>query len=398
MDLSLYIHIPFCIKKCLYCDFLSFPLREYEDSYEDYIDVLCEEISQIGRLFQTQFNLVTVFIGGGTPSLLPEAIERIDKTLRESFDTMSIKEYSIELNPKTLTERLCKVLERSLINRVSIGCQSAIDSELKALGRVHDFKDFLETYHRLRDIGIANINIDLMADIPGQTLESYRSTLDEIIRLKPQHISAYSLIIEPGTIFFDMEKRGELIIPDEETDRLMYQMTEEKLKKIGYKRYEISNYALEGRECIHNLVYWNRGNYIGVGLGASSYIKDKGYGVRFNNPKSHKTYKSYVDRLKKVSSLSELLESPSHIQKDDVQFLTEKEAMQEFFFLGLRKTEGVSLKKFENDFKVSAKDIYGDVIKKLVNLSLLDYNAEGDKIHLTHKGLDLSNFCMSEFM
>ncbi|MCR5587477.1 MAG: radical SAM family heme chaperone HemW [Lachnospiraceae bacterium] len=422
--LSLYIHIPFCVRKCLYCDFLSFPTegKKYLGEVKSYVSLLCEEIREYGRILKDRYYIRTVFIGGGTPSIIGEKLLKIDEALCESFDNLSdCIEMSIEVNPGTVDARFTEVLRRMKTNRVSIGLQSANASELKSLGRIHDYEQFLKTYDYVRSAEIHNVNIDIMADIPGQTCESYEETLRKVIHLNPEHISAYSLIVEPGTVFYEMDERGELDIPDEETDRRMYHMTKDILLSAGYKRYEISNYAKDQFNCLHNLAYWDRDEYLGLGLGASSLIKTgfEDYEFRLDNPRSIKEYESYIDGFKSGNSLEFLFDKGFYedgskdcnrdsfgdelvervrLVNEKAQLLNQKEEIEEFFFLGLRKIDGVSLKRFREVFNCDALQIYGDVIKKLVNDGLLEYNSKAEIIKLTEYGTDVSNMVMSEFL
>ncbi len=393
--LSLYIHIPFCIRKCNYCDFLSFGICEekdsvisttpsfgkYSDSIGPYVEALCNQIKEAGKKFENTHYLKTVFIGGGTPTVLsPDNLIRIDSAIFETFksDCDADIEYTIEANPGTVSEDTARAIQKMHVNRVSIGLQSAVESELKSLGRIHGIDEFKQTYNLLRKSGIKNINIDVMADIPGQSLKSYEKTLEVVMECNPEHISAYSLIVEPGTPFYEMQQAGKLDIADEEVDRQMYSVTQKMLLQHGYKRYEISNYAKEGFECSHNLVYWSGGDYAGLGLGAASLIM----GERYNNT-------SDISRYISMHGISE---------KEECIVLSTKEQIEEYMFLGLRKTKGVSLKEFKMKFGREISDVYENVITSLVNKKLLEYNETRDMLRLTDKGLDVSNSCMCEFL
>ena len=274
-NLSLYLHIPFCVRKCLYCDFLSGP--QSADVQEQYVEALCREIQETSPEYR-EYQVVSVFIGGGTPSvLLSEQTIRIMETLKSCFILTNTCEISMEMNPGTVTPEKMNAYRACGINRISIGLQSANDGELKALGRIHTCADFLKAYEMAVEAGFTNINVDLMSAIPEQTLKSYQETLQKVLALQPQpvHISAYSLIVEEGTPFYEQE----LNLPDEETERRMYEITDDILREAGYHRYEISNYAKAGKECVHNKVYWQRGNYLGLGIGSASLIQN----VRFHN-------------------------------------------------------------------------------------------------------------------
>ena len=282
-ELSIYIHIPFCVKKCVYCDFLSFPvgascMQGYGVYREKYIEALCEELRSYAYLAETH-RVKTIYIGGGTPSLLEaDEITVIMTTVRSIFDIAEDAEISIEVNPGTLTSRKAAEYIANGINRMSIGLQSAQREELQSLGRIHNYDQFLAAFDMAREAGFRNINIDLMSDIPGQTMRSYLDTLEKVLRCKPEHISSYSLIVEDGT---PLAASPELLsmIPDEDVDREMYDITNKLLDSGGYHRYEISNYARHGCECRHNIVYWTLGEYIGVGIGAASFL----YGRRYTN-------------------------------------------------------------------------------------------------------------------
>lgn len=297
-NLSLYLHIPFCVRKCLYCDFLSGP--QSADMQEQYVEALCREIQETSPEYR-EYQVVSVFIGGGTPSvLLTEQTIRIMETLKSCFILTDTCEISMEMNPGTVTPEKMNAYRACGINRISIGLQSANDGELKALGRIHTCADFLKAYEMAVEAGFTNINVDLMSAIPEQTLKSYQETLQKVLALQPQpvHISAYSLIVEEGTPFYEQE----LNLPDEETERRMYEITDDILKNAGYHRYEISNYAKAGKECVHNKVYWKRGNYLGLGIGSASLIQN----VRFHNMTD---ISSYVNLMLGENSIGNEIEN-----------------------------------------------------------------------------------------
>ena len=373
-DLSLYLHIPFCERKCRYCDFLSYPASEEEK--EAYIELLLSEIEKRSFSYK-EHQVISVFIGGGTPSILKlNAIERLINKLKQDYIFAKEPEITIEVNPGSVTPEKLHEYRRAGCNRLSIGLQSADDKELKMLGRVHDYAAFCNTYEMARKAGFDNINIDLMSAIPGQTYESYRQTLEKVLKLEPEHISAYSLILEEGTWFY--EHKEELPFLTEDEDRELYQMTGELLTSFGYKRYEISNYAKEGYECIHNKVYWLRGDYVGFGLGAASMVND----VRWNNERTYPEYASAVENFPENSN-------------DNMQYLTREEQMEEFMFLGLRLIKGVEKSAFYQKFGVSIDSIYGDILDKLEREGLIFVN---DSICLTSYGIDISNYVMSQFL
>lgn len=378
-DLELYIHIPFCIKKCNYCDFLSFPSSEEER--EEYVQCLINEIEQTGNLLdKNTYAVRSIFIGGGTPSLLSgEQMERIMQAVRKGFVIKEGAEITMEANPGTLTEANVFSYKKAGVNRLSMGLQSADDSCLHLLGRIHTWEEFLKSYELARKAGFENINIDLMSGLPGQTIEIYKKTLEKVMALRPEHISAYSLILEEGTPFGE-SKEIQKKIPDEETDREMYQLTKDVLLENGYERYEISNYAIKGKECIHNLGYWSGTPYLGFGLGASSYFE----GTRFSNEKDLEKYKKkpYVPFM----------------MREDYTVLSEKDEMEEFMFLGLRKRAGISEEEFKERFKVDIKDIYGKVIAKYEEMDLLEWTDEGKMLRLTDAGIDVSDYIFCDFM
>jgi len=389
-ELSIYIHIPFCVKKCDYCDFLSAPAKE--ETKNRYVDMLLCEMDKAAGDY-AEYEVISVFLGGGTPSVLAlEDTTRIMACLREKFNISRYAEITTEVNPKTADYEKLKAYLESGFNRLSIGLQSADDIELGTLGRIHDYGDFLEVFHAARKAGFSNINVDVMSALPGQSVESYKSTLRKVLALSPEHISAYSLIIEEGTPFYEwygeedaLRKAGRELkncekqkerphLPSEEEERLMYEITEQMLLKQGYQRYEISNYAKKGYECLHNMVYWTRKEYVGFGVGAASFVG----GERFRNTDHLQTY----------------LEG--NFEKEERTVLNRSDCMEEFMFLGLRLINGVSGKEFLAQFGVSVEEIYGAVLKKMEKQGLLQKT--GDRIALTHRGLDVANYVMSEFL
>lgn len=382
--LEIYIHIPFCVKKCAYCDFLSAPSTEEER--ERYVNLLCEEIAA-SSVRAKEYEVVTVFFGGGTPSILKgEQIERILKVLRESFVIAENAEITLEMNPGTVTGEKLEIYKRAGINRLSIGLQSVHNGELKMLGRIHTYEEFLESYHMARKAGFDNMNVDLISAIPGQTVESWKRTLSTILELQPEHISAYSLILEPGTPFYELyakeNDKAEKLLPDEDAERQMYRQTIVMLKEAGYERYEISNYSRPGYECRHNLGYWNRVPYLGFGIGAASLVPQemsvKGKMCRYSNPDNIEEYqKCFLDKFK-----------GEPLERED--------EMEEFMFLGLRKTSGVLKGQFRSCFQTGIEEVYGGQLEKLKNFRLIEENEE--RIWLTERGIDVSNMVFVEFM
>ena len=382
--LEIYIHIPFCVKKCAYCDFLSAPSTEEER--ERYVNLLCEEIAA-SSVRAKEYEVVTVFFGGGTPSILKgEQIERILKVLRERFAIAENAEITLEMNPGTVTGEKLEIYKRAGINRLSIGLQSVHNGELKMLGRIHTYEEFLESYHMAREAGFDNMNVDLISAIPGQTVESWKRTLSTILELQPEHISAYSLILEPGTPFYELyakeNDKAEKLLPDEDAERQMYRQTIVMLKEAGYERYEISNYSRPGYECRHNLGYWNRVPYLGFGIGAASLVPQemsvKGKMCRYSNPDNIEEYqKCFLDKF-------------------EGEPLEREDEMEEFMFLGLRKTSGVLKGQFRSCFQTGIEEVYGGQLEKLKNFRLIEENEE--RIWLTERGIDVSNMVFVEFM
>lgn len=386
VPLSLYIHIPFCVRKCLYCDFLS--VSASDTVKKEYVSALLKEIDFWSERLRGRYQIETVFIGGGTPtSLSPEELCRLGKRLKKLFAETGSRptEYTIEANPGTLTHFHIKVMQEMGINRVSLGLQSTQDNELKALGRIHTYDDFLESFYLLRENGFENINVDLMADIPEQTLESYRATLDKVAALKPEHISSYSLIIEEGTPFYEMNEKGLLLIPDEETDRKMYELTGKRLEAAGYYRYEISNYAKKGKECRHNQTYWRMGEYLGAGLGAASYFG----GFRFSNTDSMQDY---------INIARNGIWEQALRKNENCYRLKRREEMEEFVFLGLRMSDGISLSDYRKRFLVDFKEVYHNIPDELIKNNLLAESRNHDRIYLTKKGIDVSNMVLARFL
>lgn len=382
IELGLYIHIPFCVKKCDYCDFLSAPAEE--ETKQRYFKALHTEImSYKGRM--SGYTVPTIFFGGGTPSCVNAAyISDIMETIGEVFNLdQSRMEATIEVNPGTLTRENLKVYKETGINRLSFGLQSADDKELMLLGRIHTFHQFKKNFLLAREIGFTNINVDLMSALPGQTLQSWEATLETVTNLKPEHISAYSLIIEEGTPFYDRYGKNtpkEEELPDEETDRLIYHKTKEILQGHGYLRYEISNYAKAGFESRHNSSYWIGTQYLGLGLGASSLLNSSRY-------KNTQDMDQYIEGCSK-NDFTEICEE--HVA------LTKQDQMEEFMFLGLRLCKGVNAKEFNERFGVTMDSIYESVFKKLLHDNLL-YKKE-DMVYLTDYGIDVSNQVLSQFL
>ena len=376
-ELELYLHIPFCVSKCKYCDFLSAPSGE--EQRQIYVERLCRRIRYWSDVIHNYgYEIVSIFVGGGTPSILTEAqITQVFEAVHESFPIREDAEITLEMNPGTDVKDKLPVYRELGINRLSMGLQSADNEELKCLGRIHTYEDFRQVYQWAREAGFTNINVDLMSAIPGQTLESYEDTLRKVADLEPEHISAYSLIIEEGTPLYERygEGRHAEELPDEDIERQMYVRTGEILEDYGYHRYEISNYAKDGYECRHNLGYWDRKEYLGLGAGASSLMDH----IRWKEP----------DHIGPSTGL--VLE-----EREDFTRLRRKDEMEEFMFLGLRKINGVSEYDFYKSFRVSMDEIYKESIENLIKEGLLV--REEDRIRLTDRGIDLSNYALSQFL
>lgn len=376
-ELELYLHIPFCVSKCKYCDFLSAPSGE--EQRQIYVERLCRRIRYWSDvIYNYGYEIVSIFVGGGTPSILTEAqITQVFEAVHESFPIREDAEITLEMNPGTDVKDKLPVYRELGINRLSMGLQSADNEELKCLGRIHTYEDFRQVYQWAREAGFTNINVDLMSAIPGQTLESYEDTLRKVADLEPEHISAYSLIIEEGTPFYERygEGRHAEELPNEDIERQMYVRTGEILEDYGYHRYEISNYAKDGYECRHNLGYWDRKEYLGLGAGASSLMDH----IRWKEP----------DHIGPSTGL--VLE-----EREDFTRLRRKDEMEEFMFLGLRKINGVSEYDFYKSFRVSMDEIYKESIENLIKEGLLV--REENRIRLTDRGIDLSNYALSQFL
>ncbi len=380
--LGIYIHIPFCMQKCLYCDFLSGPATG--SVMERYVQALCGEMETEAIQYK-EYRVGTVFLGGGTPSVLSgEQIRRIFACLQACFRIEPEAEITIEMNPGTVTKEKLDVCRAAGVGRISLGLQSGDDRELKALGRVHTWEEFLRSYELCRQAGFTQINVDLISGLPGQTAGSWQDTLEKTAVLQPAHISAYSLIIEEGTPFYETygEGRGTGALPDEVTEQQIDQITKRFLASQGYRRYEISNYAKPGAECRHNCLYWMRGNYAGFGLGAASMVENR----RWSNIRELDDYLMIRKREKTVGSC----------RAGEPYRLSLQEQMEEMMFLGLRMMQGVSCDKFLRCFGRSMEEIYGRVLEKHRAAGLLEY--DGQAVWLTERGIDVSNYVLADFL
>ncbi len=371
-ELSLYIHIPFCKQKCFYCDFPSYASIDY--LREDYVDALCKEIEEKA----SKYIIKSIFIGGGTPSYLDtKEISKILSCIKK-LDLIEGMEFTMECNPGALLEEKLKAMLDGGVNRISMGLQAVQNSLLKDIGRIHSFKQFEENFNLARKVGFKNINVDLMFGLPNQKVDEWKESLEVIANLNPEHISAYSLIIEEGTAFYKLWEKDKLILPSEDEERTMYEITKSILDKFGYHQYEISNYSKEGFECYHNKVYWKCEEYLGVGSASTSFIDGK-------RIKNIENVKKYID---KINSGEEVVE--------DITINTLEDSMEEFVFMGLRMLSGISISEFNKRFGVNIESIYKEVIDKNINKKLLVL--ENDKLKLTEKGIELSNSVMSDFI
>ncbi|MDR1541840.1 MAG: radical SAM family heme chaperone HemW [Clostridiales bacterium] len=370
--MGVYIHIPFCIKKCLYCDFPSFAGRQ--GRYEAYKNALIKELEASEELAEAAVE--TVYIGGGTPTALPAGFlgEILEAASKRGLEAGA--EVSVEANPGTLTKEKLEVLRSCGANRLSIGMQAKQDRLLKALGRIHGWDDFLASWELALKAGFENMNVDIMFCLPGQTMDDWRETLCEIARLLPRHVSAYSLSVEEGTAFFELQRTGKLKLPSEEEDRAMFAEASLELGKIGLRQYEISNFAVPGSESRHNCRYWKREGTLGFGLGAHSFWNG--------------------DRWRNSYDLNEYVRSAGQGRKEGLARPGLRESMEEAMFLGLRLNEGVSAEKFKAEFGLALEGVFGSAIHKMAALGLMENS--GSRVFLTDKGRDLSNAVFLEFL
>lgn len=371
LPVALYIHIPFCKSKCLYCDFPSFSCME--NLMEEYSKALAKDISNIGDM-----EIKTIFIGGGTPTYLPlKAWKNINKAL-SNLNLAKNVEFTVEGNPGTFTEEKLEFLKEIGVNRLSIGLQAWQNNILKQLGRIHTLDEFLQSYKLARKLQFSNINIDLMFGLPNQSILEWKDTLKNVVSLNPEHISCYSLIVEKGTPFYNLYEKGELMLPQEDEEREMYDFALDFLDKSGYKQYEISNFAKEGFKCKHNLVYWNLEPYVGCGVSSHSYFN----GYRYRKCEN---VEQYIEDVHK-NNFSKLDLHKNFIEDD----------MEEFIFMGLRKIKGISMSEFKNRFNTSIYSIYKDVIDKHIKYGTLI--KDGDRLYLSKRGIQVSNSVMCEFI
>lgn len=392
--LSLYIHIPFCKHKCIYCDFLSFDDRTNTTQIQ-YINALTSEI-RMYKPYADRFIVKTIYIGGGTPTIMDEAmIGKILDTVGHIFKIDRFPEITIEANPGTMKYTDLISFREYGINRLSIGLQSADSELLRRLGRIHSYDEFLKGFESARRAGFENISVDVMSGLPGQDLHTLVDTLTKVCELSPEHISVYSLQVEKDTPLYDREDLIDMI-PDESADREMYSMTKKVLKSFGYNRYEFSNYSKPGYESRHNSVYWTGGQYIGFGIGAASFFK----GQRFTNIKNLDSYieicEDIRDELTRDTDRNKLYDNATMVLRTDVETMFIDKRMEEFMYLGLRMTAGVSREEFKQRFDRDMFDVYGEVINKYTDQGFM--SVDENRVRLTDRGIDVSNYILADFI
>lgn len=370
-ETALYIHIPFCPRKCLYCDFPSYSGKEA--LMDEYINALGREME-----YSVHGKIKTIFIGGGTPTFLSCSQLKMLGGFISKLDLIENAEFTVEGNPGTFTQEKLTILKEIGVNRLSIGLQAWQNELLKKLGRIHTIKQFLKSYEMALKAGFNNINIDIMFGLPGQTLENMNETLENVISLNPSHISCYSLIIEKGTPFYSLYSKGSSMLPGEELEREMYLMCIQKLKAANYDQYEISNFAKDKKQCIHNLVYWNTEEYFGIGCAAHSFVD----GVRYCNTKNVEQY------IKKISR--------NDFSYEDVHKNSLQDNMEEFIFMGLRKINGILIIDFNRRFGLDIFSVYGKIIDKYLKLNLLI--VDNGRLFLSARGVEISNSIMCDFI
>lgn len=373
--LGLYVHIPFCKQKCYYCDFASFAGKE--NMQRNYIDALCKEIRETFKKLDA-YIIDSIFIGGGTPSILDvENMEILFKEIK-NLNKADDLEYSMECNPGSLNEEKLKIMKKFGVNRISMGLQAVQDNLLKSIGRIHTFYDFKKNFDLARKYGFNNINVDLMFALPNQTLNDWKETLEIICNIKPEHISCYSLIIEEGTAFSKLYEMDKLNLPSEDLERDMYDLCKNILTNNKYNKYEISNYSLNNKECRHNLKYWDMEEWIGVGSNSSSFINSK--------------------RIKNITDINKYIEKINNgeLPHEEIINNSVNDNMEEFMFMGLRKTQGVSEEEFYKRFNKTLDDVYRNVIEKYQKEEFL-VRSKG-RLYLTEKGMQISNIIMADFL
>ncbi len=376
-ELGIYIHIPFCKQKCFYCDFCSFANKN--EMQEKYVETVINEIKNITH--KEKYTVTTIYLGGGTPSILnPNYIKNILQEIKSSFEILDDAEITIEINPGTVNEEKLKRYKEYGINRLSIGLQSANDKILKNIGRIHDYKQFEETFFYARKCGFKNINVDLMIGLPTQAIEDVKQTLEKIIQKNPEHISVYSLIIEEGTIIEKLINENKLQLPDEETERIMYWTVVNELKENEYNQYEISNFSKKTYESKHNTNCWKQKQYIGLGTSAHSYLNKK----RYSNTNNIEEY------IKNIQENNISKNITIHEEQ------TEESTMNEYMLLGLRMIQGININEFKQKFKIDPTIKYKEILEKLQKENLIQITETS--IKLTKQGIDLGNIVWEEFI
>ncbi|HBF2825827.1 radical SAM family heme chaperone HemW [Clostridioides difficile] len=389
--LGLYVHIPFCVKKCKYCDFNSYKMdidskKRYIEDLKIEMELYSNKLYKDNRYKNKECcslnkndKITSIFVGGGTPSILTsDEIREVFISIKEMFDIDENAEITIECNPGTLTLEKLKTMKEIGINRLSIGLQAIQEKHLNFIGRIHTYEEFEKNYKDALSVGFKNINIDLMYSLPNQTLCDWKETLEKVVHLNPTHISAYSLILEEGTELYNMYESNKFELIDENVDIEMYEYTINYLKSKGYNQYEISNYSKEGYNCEHNILYWECEHYIGIGAGASGYINEN----RYNNVESLEDY--HLSLVKR--------EKP--IQENEI--LSEKDMIEEKIFMGLRMNKGIKFEDFKKKFGIDFREKYNKQIEMLLARKLINQSFEG--IQLTQKGREISNSVFIEFM
>ena len=398
-ELGIYIHIPFCKKKCYYCDFISF--SGIEEKETKYIEAIQKEINSYK--FE-KYCVTTIYLGGGTPSYLSlESIQEILKNLKEKLKNNEIAwekiEITIEVNPGTVTKEKLQGYKKAGINRLSIGLQAAQDRLLKQIGRIHTYKEFEQTYNWAKEVGFQNINVDLMLGLPNQSIQDLKESLEKVIANNPTHISTYSLIVEEGTILENKISKGELELPSEELERQMYWYVKNTLELNGYIHYEISNFAKKGKESKHNMNCWKQKQYLGIGVAAHSYLNQ----IRYSNTEKLEEYIANMKRLQDAEKDDgNESEKNRNIEKRnaDIYEIYERQIIEdtekEYMLLGLRKIAGVSIQEFKNKFVQNPLFLFRNEIEKLTREGLI--MVDGDFIRLTNKGIDFANLVWEEFV
>lgn len=402
-ELGIYLHIPFCKKKCDYCDFISFPYSQAIELVEKYIETMEAEIDSYDL---TSYNVTTIYMGGGTPSILPskeieKLLNKIKTKLEENKNETKWEdiEITIEVNPGTVDKNKLETYKKSGVNRLSIGLQTTNNKLLKQIGRIHTYEEFLNTYQMAKEIVFQNCNVDLMLGLPNQTIQDLKQSLEKILELNPNHISVYSLIVEEGTPIERKLQKGELELPDEDTERQMYWYVKNTLELNGYEHYEISNFAKKGKQSKHNLNCWHQKEYIGIGISAHSYLN----GVRYCNSSEIDKYIKNINKKEfNINDIINLCNGDTKILKkiDEVYEINEIQSLEdkkrEYMLLGLRKLEGIKISSFKEKFIENPIYVYHKELEKLVSEKLI--KVEGDWIKLTNKGLDLANLVWEKFV